>query len=79
MCGSPRFLISRVCPADERGGITIDGLRVNNNHGWWLIRASNTEESLVVRYEGKSKKDKNKLFLEVKNFLKDEGLTLGKY
>ena len=59
--------------------ITLDGLRVKNSFGWWLIRASNTEESLVVRYEGKSKKDKNKLFLEVKNFLKDEGLTLGKY
>ena len=56
--------------------ITLDGLRVKNNHGWWLIRASNTEEALIVRFEGKSEKDKNELFLEIKNFLKNEGLTL---
>ena len=59
--------------------ITLDGLRVNNNHGWWLIRASNTEEALIVRFEGKSEKDKNELFLEVKNLLKEEGLTLENY
>ena len=59
--------------------ITLDGLRVNNNHGWWLIRASNTEEALIVRFEGKSEKDKNELFLEVKNLLKEQGLTLENY
>ena len=59
--------------------ITLDGLRVKNNHGWWLIRASNTEEALVVRFEGKSEKDKKALSLEVKNFLKNEGLTLDNF
>ena len=59
--------------------ITLDGLRVKNNHGWWLIRASNTEEALVVRFEGKSEKGKEELFLEVKNLLKNEGLTLDNY
>ena len=59
--------------------ITLDGLRVKNNHGWWLIRASNTEEALVVRFEGKSEKDKKELFLEVKKLLKNEGLTLDNY
>ena len=59
--------------------ITLDGLRVKNTHGWWLIRASNTEEALVVRFEGKSEKDKNELFLEVKKLLKNEGLTLDNY
>ena len=59
--------------------ITLDGLRVKNNHGWWLIRASNTEEALVVRFEGKSEKDKKELSLEVKNLLKNEGLTLDNF
>ena len=59
--------------------ITLDGLRVKNNHGWWLIRASNTEEALVVRFEGKSEKGKKELFFEVKNLLKNEGLTLDNY
>ena len=64
---------------DSNDVITLDGLRVKNNHGWWLIRASNTEEALVVRFEGKSEKDKNELFLEVKKLLKNEGLTLDSY
>ena len=59
--------------------ISLDGLRVKNTHGWWLIRASNTEEALVVRFEGKSEKDKKELFLEVKKLLKNEGLTLDNY
>lgn len=32
----------------------IDGVRVNAEDGWWLIRASNTEPSLVLRYEANS-------------------------
>ena len=59
--------------------IILDGLRVKNNHGWWLIRASNTEEALVVRFEGKSEKDKKELCFEVKNLLKNEGLTLDNF
>ena len=56
--------------------VTIDGIRAKNKHGWWLIRASNTEEALIVRFEGKSESDKTELLLEVKKLLKDEGLTL---
>ena len=59
--------------------ITLDGLRVKNNHGWYLIRASNTEEALVIRFEGKSEKDKKELSFEVKNLLKNEGLTLDNF
>ena len=56
--------------------ITIDGVRAKNNFGWWLIRASNTEEKLIIRYEGKSAAYKQELFLEVQKRLKREGLTL---
>ena len=31
---------------------TIDGLRVDFPHGWGLVRASNTEPCLVLRFEG---------------------------
>ena len=55
---------------------TIDGVRAKNNFGWWLIRASNTEEALIIRFEGKSIEDKRELFLEVQKRLKIEGLTL---
>ena len=56
--------------------ITIDGIRVKNKFGWWLIRASNTEEAIVVRFEGQSIEDKNQLFSEVKQLLNNEGLSL---
>ena len=34
--------------------ITIDGLRINFNNGWGLLRASNTTPKLVLRFEGTS-------------------------
>lgn len=35
----------------------VDGVRADENGGWWLIRASNTQPVLVARCEAKSKKD----------------------
>jgi phosphomannomutase len=35
--------------------IDPDGIRVENQKGWWLIRCSNTEEKLTIRFEGYSK------------------------
>ena len=55
--------------------ITLDGVRVKNKNGWWLIRASNTEAALVVRFEGKSEKSKEELSIEVQSRLNTEGLT----
>ncbi len=33
---------------------TVDGVRVNTPDGWWLARASNTQEVLVARAEASS-------------------------
>ena len=41
--------------------ITIDGLRINFNNGWGLIRASNTTPKLAMRFEGNSLKDMNEI------------------
>lgn len=35
----------------------VDGVRADENGGWWLIRASNTQPVLVARCEAKSTKD----------------------
>ena len=37
--------------------IDIDGLRINFEHGWALVRASNTTPVLVTRFEAESKED----------------------
>jgi len=39
--------------------INIDGVRINFENGWGLIRASNTTPVLVTRFEAKNKKDLN--------------------
>lgn len=37
--------------------ITIDGARIVFDHGWGLVRASNTQAILVLRFEAESEKD----------------------
>jgi phosphomannomutase/phosphoglucomutase len=38
----------------DRDVITIDGARINFDHGWGLVRASNTQALLVLRFEADS-------------------------
>ena len=60
---------------DPQNVITLDGIRAKNKFGWWLIRASNTEEAIIIRVEGYSQEDKNLLLIEVKKRLENEGFT----
>jgi phosphomannomutase len=50
--------------------IDIDGVRVQTAHGWWLLRASNTQNVLVTRAEANSPENleeiKNMVISEVK-------------
>jgi len=39
---------------DEYPVLEVDGARVQMPDGWALIRASNTAEELVMRWEGKT-------------------------
>lgn len=39
----------------------VDGIRADENGGWWLIRASNTQPVLVARCEAKSNKELKEL------------------
>jgi phosphomannomutase/phosphoglucomutase len=34
--------------------ISVDGVRVRFEHGWGLVRASNTQPVLVMRFEAES-------------------------
>ena len=53
----------------------IDGIRVNLDNGWYLIRASNTENSIIIRIDGKTEENLVNLKKEVKNLLKQQNLT----
>jgi phosphomannomutase/phosphoglucomutase len=51
---------SKQCSLDGEK-ITIDGLRINFDNGWGLLRASNTTPKLVLRFEGDSIDDLNQI------------------
>ena len=43
---------------EDQGEVTsIDGVRVRFDHGWGLLRASNTEPVLSMRFEGETDAD----------------------
>lgn len=48
----------------------LDGVRINNNNGWWLLRASNTESCIVARLEAKNQASIVILAREINNALK---------
>ncbi len=54
----------------------IDGIRVSNNKGWWLVRASNTEEALVICYEGNTKKHLQEIRENLRNILNEIDLNI---
>ncbi len=43
--------------AAEHDVITLDGARVTFDHGWGLVRASNTQPAVTMRFEARTKAD----------------------
>lgn len=54
-----------------------DGARVNTDDGWWLLRASNTQDVLVARAEAKSEAGLERLLNEIDGQLALSGLKRG--
>ena len=46
-------LMAQATDFDDATVTTLDGLRVDFNDGWGLVRASNTQPCLVMRFEGR--------------------------
>ena len=53
---------------------TIDGVRVSRTHGWWLLRASNTQAALVARCEADTPKNLDLIKKELKDLLENIGI-----
>ncbi len=61
-------------------GATVDrtdGARVNTPDGWWLLRASNTQDVLVARAEAKDQAALNRLLAQIDEQLALSGLKRG--
>lgn len=54
-----------------------DGARVNTPDGWWLLRASNTQDVLVARAEAKSQEALDRLLTQIDAQLEASGLKRG--
>ena len=54
--------------------IDIDGIRVENDKGWFLIRASNTQNQLTCRAESSNNDDLYDLMKLIENQLKLSGV-----
>jgi len=54
----------------------IDGVRVKQDGGWWLLRASNTQDILVVRCEAPDAAGLRRLTERVAGELRASGLDL---
>jgi len=55
----------------------IDGVRVSTADGWWLLRASNTQDVLVARAESESEEGCQRLLAEIDDQLAASGLERG--
>jgi phosphomannomutase len=52
----------------------IDGVRVTTDDGWWLMRASNTQDVLVVRAESGSEDGLERLKSQIVTQLEASGI-----
>ncbi len=79
------------CPDDRKFGIvkdatkyfadrhevnTVDGVRVLFGDGWGLIRASNTQPVLVMRFEARSGEQLAKIQSEMEGWLRAQGVAV---
>ena len=51
-----------------------DGVRVKTNDGWWLLRASNTQDVLVARAEAKDQAGLDRLMATINEQLEKSGI-----
>ncbi len=55
--------------------LQIDGVRISFAHGWGLIRASNTQPVLVMRFEATREQDLRQYRDEVEGWLRSKGIS----
>ena len=64
----------RLAGADDAEVLDIDGVRVETDDGWWLLRASNTQAALVVRCESATDDGLERLKAQVAAQLRASGV-----
>ena len=57
--------------------LTLDGIRISFPEGWGLIRSSNTQPVLVMRFEASSEALLGEYRNEIESWLRERGVELG--
>jgi phosphomannomutase len=73
-------VVDEVLSRLETSAATVDrtdGARVNTADGWWLLRASNTQDVLVARAEAKTVEGLDRLVAQIDDQLAASGLQRG--
>lgn len=73
-------VVDEVLERLESDGATVnrtDGARVNTADGWWLLRASNTQDVLVARAEAKNEAGLERLVAQIDDQLAKSGVKRG--
>jgi phosphomannomutase len=73
-------VVDEVLDRLEASGATVnrtDGARVDTADGWWLLRASNTQDVLTARAEAKDQAGLHRLMAQIDEQLARSGLTRG--
>jgi phosphomannomutase len=73
-------IVDEVLDRLESDGATVDrtdGARVNTDDGWWLLRASNTQDVLVARAESSSEAGLERLVAQIDDQLAKSGVVRG--
>ncbi len=58
--------------------IDIDGIKYQDDKGWWLVRQSNTEEAIIICIEGDTVEKFDEIWLYLQEKFKTHNLTLAK-
>jgi len=56
--------------------ITVDGVRVQYGDGWGLLRASNTQPVLVMRFEARTREQLERMQTEMQGWLRSKGVQV---
>jgi phosphomannomutase len=56
---------SRLATGGHRDVDATDGVRVSTPDGWWLLRASNTQDVLVARAESTTRQGLDRLLAQI--------------
>lgn len=75
-CADKRGIMKQLVTQLEADGTTYintDGIRVEGPNGWWLLRASNTQEIIVARAEANSQSHLKELIGTIENLLQRAG------